>query len=33
VVVWWRWIVDIRAPYLGGVTQDFIETDTPLVFP
>src|SRR5258707_7559768 len=23
VVVWWRWIVDMRAPYLGGVTQDF----------
>src|ERR1700694_5138686 len=20
VVVWWRWIVDMRAPYLGGVT-------------
>src|SRR5215831_18542247 len=23
VVVWWRWIVDMRAPYLGDVTQDF----------
>src|SRR5882672_2642186 len=20
VVVWWRWIVDMCAPYLGGVT-------------
>ncbi len=20
VVVWWRWIVDMRAPFLGGVT-------------
>src|ERR1700687_1911063 len=24
VVVWWRWIVDMRAPYLVGVTQDSI---------
>src|SRR5215468_2793175 len=23
VVVSWRWIVDMRAPYRGGVTQDF----------
>src|SRR3989441_12718297 len=21
VVVWWRWIVDMRAPFLGGVTK------------
>jgi hypothetical protein len=20
VVVWWRWIVDMRGPFLGGVT-------------
>src|SRR5262249_52386602 len=26
VVVWWRWIVDIRVPYLGGVTSFMYNT-------
>src|SRR6266403_4261872 len=26
VVVWWRWIVDMRAPYLCGVTAFIVSS-------